>query len=731
MSGILSGLVGSFKSIVAVITAFTAKTFGNTATSPTSGDIISSCTDSNFNLYTLSSVTGGAIVAKYNISGTLLWQSQITIAKAACISIDNSTNVYIGGAYTYSTTAGVSGIPAIVKFDTNGNFQWFNTYTQPSQAITLITQIKFDSSSNIICGAWGPYGYYSGGTNQGYVVKMDPTGSTISWTALVNLGTQMGSFDQIAIDSSGNIYASFQGYGSNSAPSTAEIVKLNPSTGALVWSYYIQNTNFSPTIYSTTLTTDSSGNIYLAGVGGNGLFFIIKYNSAGTIQYQYEYSSNGNYTYVQNVNILLDNAGDIYISGSANIGTVGFLMKITSSTGAIVYQNEINNLFIPRTILVQTGAVNPTYTKMAGMHFGPSNTLILSGGTLGYTGNSGFAIAVDMNGSSGFGKYDIDANTSITYSPFSTLFTKAGTTTLTTTTPFQPFAIDTNVVSKSTSYTGVTSTSSYINTSYTATNPTAIATISYTNATRYSDSIYYYLVYKTVGTFTNDIVISGGPIVADVFIVAGGGGGGAGIATTYCGGGGGGGGIVYSINASLAVGSYSATVGAGGTAALSSIGGNGGNSSFTGFTTAIGGGGGGYNATPGQNGGNGGGGFGHKVAGGGGAGGTGTAGQGNNGGVGFGTATAVQGGKGGGWNQAASTLSSYGLAEIAGSILSISGISSTGETIGAGGTFSGSAAGTANTGAGGSGTTATSVAGGVGGSGTVLIRYARSQIVGG
>lgn len=245
----------------------------------------------------------------------------------------------------------------------------------------------------------------------------------------------------------------------------------------------------------------------------------------------------------------------------------------------------------------------------------------------------------------------------------------------------------------------------------------------------------------TIHTFTTSgtFIVSGGTLSVDYLVVAGGGGGGG-----TDGGGGGAGGMKTGTGFSVAAGSYSITVGAGGTGVTSSKGTNGGDSIFSTITSTGGGGGGVYNNQTGLNGGSGGGGG--ANGGGSTAGGTGTAGQGNNGGSGKGPtnyAGAGGGGAGAVGGDAAATGSAGGGNGGAGSASSISGSSVTYAGGGGGGTYLGTAgaggsggggagtnvnrgtgtAGTVNTGGGGGGGGDTAGTGGAGGSGIVIIRY--------
>lgn len=239
------------------------------------------------------------------------------------------------------------------------------------------------------------------------------------------------------------------------------------------------------------------------------------------------------------------------------------------------------------------------------------------------------------------------------------------------------------------------------------------------------------------------------------YLIAAGGGGGC----IQHGGGGGAGGLLTGTITLIPGTTYTATVGAGGAGVPSGsaqgiVGPQGGSSSFTGLTTAIGGGGGtGYNAGGGVSGGNGGsGGGGGTSESSAGAGGSGTSGQGNAGGQGQGNASPYKGGGGGGAGSAGGNGTGSPLvAGVGGDGLSssITGTSIYYSGGGGGGSYGGASqtgagglggggtggwqtsinptSGTTNTGGGAGGSGSNGVTGGSGGSGIVIIRYLGPQ----
>lgn len=220
----------------------------------------------------------------------------------------------------------------------------------------------------------------------------------------------------------------------------------------------------------------------------------------------------------------------------------------------------------------------------------------------------------------------------------------------------------------------------------------------------------------------------------EYLVIAGGGGGGVGRA-----GGGGGGGFIEGAM-TMSPGTYTITVGVGGTAGFNdSQGGDGGASSIGALITTVGGGGGGgWITNTGRNGGSGGGASSGGASGGTKTPGTATAGTGSNGssnlnaqygggGGGAGTyafSAVSQNGGNGCQSQMSGTLTYYsggGGAGSAGGTRSSGGLGGGG----AGSTASGTAAtaGTANTGGGGGGGEGFAGPGGAGGTGIVIIRY--------
>jgi hypothetical protein len=144
--------------------------------------------DSSNNIYvsgysynpTLSLTVG--IIAKYDSSGTLLWQRQLYTAGSANIfeglALDSSENVYaVGSGKIYQ---GV-----IVKYNSAGVLQWqrgvSGSYTSGTVGASL-TSITFDSSDIMTVGGY----VYANGVNQNMLIMKLPSDGTLTGTYLVN-----------------------------------------------------------------------------------------------------------------------------------------------------------------------------------------------------------------------------------------------------------------------------------------------------------------------------------------------------------------------------------------------------------------------------------------------------------------------------------------------------------------------------------------------------------------
>jgi uncharacterized delta-60 repeat protein len=247
------------------------------------------------------------------------------------VALDSSGNVYVVG---YGRTT--NSLLVIAKYSNKGNLQWQKTLdasdTDQGYDITV------DSSGNI---------YVSGFTNAAtvlyelLVVKYNSSG-TIQWQK--TLSGASGSYDagvSIKTDTSGNVYVF--GYTGASNVEQFLAVKYN-SAGTVQWQ---RSLGGATSDYGQGVAVDSSANVYVVGatdVSGNYDIQLAKYDTSGTIQWQRKLTGSGS---AQDLGyaIAVDSSSNVYICGVSNsgIGTNDIQLAKYDTSGTIQWQRRLGS----------------------------------------------------------------------------------------------------------------------------------------------------------------------------------------------------------------------------------------------------------------------------------------------------------------------------------------------------------------------------------------------------
>lgn len=161
-------------------------------------------------------------------------------------------------------------------------------------------------------------------------------------------GTSADYVDGVITDSSGNIYIVGYGFSVQASPYSGGFVAKFDKDGILLWQR--QLTKSATTIEPRRVAVDSSDAVYIAGystaISGPD-FMLIKYNSAGTFQWQRYIGTGSSYS---------DEGRDLVIQGS-DIYVVGKMFpNVTSGTDpAIVKYNTSGTFQWQRTIAETLG----------------------------------------------------------------------------------------------------------------------------------------------------------------------------------------------------------------------------------------------------------------------------------------------------------------------------------------------------------------------------------------
>ena len=197
------------------------------------------------------------------------------------------------------------------------------------------------------------------GSTDAFVAKYDTSG-TVQWARSIG-GTGTDSGEDIATDSSGNVYVIGQYSGSvtigsttlTSAGSDDVFVAKYDTSGTVQWARSISGTGPD---FGYGIATDSSGNVYVTGryLGGTVTFapgttltnnitgssdvFVAKYDTSGTVQWARGFggqSSDSGY------GIATDSSGNVYVTGKFRGGSV--TIGSTTLTGS-----DFDNAFVAK-----------------------------------------------------------------------------------------------------------------------------------------------------------------------------------------------------------------------------------------------------------------------------------------------------------------------------------------------------------------------------------------------
>jgi len=257
-------------------------------------------------------IGGNVVLVKYNSSGTAEWARTIITGGENngsifnAVAVDSSGNVYAAGyqygngTYIYGTGVSAQGTSSgnnvvLVKYNSSGTAEWARTVSV-GNAYSSFIAVAVDSSGNVYAAGNqsgnGTYTYGTGVSAQGtsgdnvVLVKYNSSGTAL-WVRTVregnnNSSSNISSFNAVAVDSSGNVYAAGHQDGNGtytygtgvSAQGTSSgnvvLVKYD-SGGTAQWAQSTREGN-AYSIFDA-VAVDSSGNVYAAGSqNGNGTF---------------------------------------------------------------------------------------------------------------------------------------------------------------------------------------------------------------------------------------------------------------------------------------------------------------------------------------------------------------------------------------------------------------------------------------------------------------------------
>jgi hypothetical protein len=283
-------------------------------------------TDSNGNIYLMgyflnSVVFGGTdsfnspaddmFITKYNANGSYAWTKVDTVVNdqgmssegvvGNSIAVDSNGNIYVAGDYNGTVNLGggsnisCNSMPGsysqacafVAKYDTNGNYLWSNISTplgdeSPGSAYVDANGVTTDSSGNVdVTGDiynsvnFGGSSDLSSPKNTGaYVVQYSSSGAYNWGEAFIDGSGAYSSGYSVSTDSSGNVYVAgvyyntvtFGGTDSSTSANTGSFITKYSGGGSYDWTNAIVSNSNSNWVGFNDSLTNSSGDTYVTGV---------------------------------------------------------------------------------------------------------------------------------------------------------------------------------------------------------------------------------------------------------------------------------------------------------------------------------------------------------------------------------------------------------------------------------------------------------------------------------
>ena len=305
-------------------------------------------------------------VTKLNPSGTaIVWSACLTIPAGGPIAVDSSGAVYVGGNN--------SGNGAITKLSPNGDAIIWSTNVATAYPISL----ALDGEGNVyVAGSAGPglqttpgayQTQYAGGycpdygspttpCNDGFVAKLDPSGTVVYSTYLATSGSAQG----IALDSQTNAWIT-----GGSAGGGAFVLKVNSDGSKLLFAKGVgrppQENNLTAGSAGLGIAVDSEDDAYAVGSAGLGVpttpgtldptgpsgdsigdayGYIVKFNSSGNLVYGTYVEDNGSISAVA-----VDAQGNAYFGLNDQVyrkycsSNIGSSVMVLSPDGSKILSN--------------------------------------------------------------------------------------------------------------------------------------------------------------------------------------------------------------------------------------------------------------------------------------------------------------------------------------------------------------------------------------------------------
>jgi len=301
-----------------------------------------------------SSGGGDAFLSKTSATGAEVWTRQFGSGgwdTAWGVAVDTSTNIYVVGETSSSTTVGFSDV-FIRKYDASGNELWARQFGGSGADVAY--GVAVDTVGGVYIAGTTAFlpGQVGLGGDDAFLRKYDASGNVV-WTT--EFGTSSEDFGYaVALDASGNIYVggathgSLPGQTASGCGINAFLRKYDPSANQL-WTHEFGTCNsvIGQGTELRSVSVDPAGFVYVAGRTDEALpgqtylgrldAFLRKYDASGTVVWTRQFGSDQN---DQAYAVASAPGGGVYVGGS----TSGALPGQTLTNQAYLVKYDANGV---------------------------------------------------------------------------------------------------------------------------------------------------------------------------------------------------------------------------------------------------------------------------------------------------------------------------------------------------------------------------------------------------
>jgi len=297
------------------------------------------------------------LLVKRDLEGAVQWQRSLgglSNDQGQAIAIDSSNNIYVAGN-TKSDGPGNDAL-TLAKYNTSGTIQFQRALggSDGEQA----NAIAIDSSGSVyVAGITTSQGE---GSYDILLAKYNNLG-TLQWQRILG-GTGVEWASGLSIDSEDNVYVAGWTTSQGQGGDDALLAKYN-SSGTIQWQRILGGTGTDDN--GASIVFDSSNNVYVGGRTdsegqGSRDFLLIKYNSAGVLQWQKIFGGTGN---DQGLSIAIDSSDYVYMTGrfsSSGEGSNDFPIVKFNSSGVLQFQRTLGGTGndFALSIAINSGAIH-------------------------------------------------------------------------------------------------------------------------------------------------------------------------------------------------------------------------------------------------------------------------------------------------------------------------------------------------------------------------------------